>query len=343
MIGNIVNGIVCGRPTPLQIALGVTLSRKSLIEDFSVLGVTCTYDEVRLFKGSAAASASRDPSPIGSAEDGLIQTIAYNFDAEIASPNGLTSTHPLALLITQKIGVLPLKVLTKQVLSVELSKSLDFDFFKAVTSQNSSPEFGGFNIQHARREGKELKASTKSMYRPLIDAKPSGPTTIKTAMEEAKRLTTNLQLYHIALNVQLAFGDDFSNRLGGMHFLMSFVGAVGSLMSNSGLENIMKAAFGGVTKMLTGKNYPQNTRALRLVVEEVLRDTLSSLSSYQELFDELSMKAEASRTTKHWVNNLILPVFLMMIFVWAEREGDWALHLWAVKEMSPTSSHQDTF
>ncbi|KAK3889055.1 hypothetical protein Pcinc_006931 [Petrolisthes cinctipes] len=120
-----------------------------------------------------------------------------------------------------------------------------------------------------------------------------------------------------------------------MHFLTSFVGAVGSLMSNSGLEDIMKAAFGGVTKMLTGKNYPPNTRALRLVVEEALRDTLSSVSSYQELFDELSMKAEASRTTKQWVNNLILPVFLMMIFVRAERESDWALHLWAVKEMIP--------
>ncbi|KAK4317683.1 hypothetical protein Pmani_011244 [Petrolisthes manimaculis] len=106
-------------------------------------------------------------------------------------------------------------------------------------------------------------------------------------------------------------------------------------MSNSGLEDIMKAAFGGVTKMLTGMKYSQNFRALRLVVEEVLRDTLNSVSSYQELFDELSMKAEASHTTKHWVNNLILQVFLMMIFVRVEWEGDWALHLWAVKEMFP--------
>ncbi|KAK4317684.1 hypothetical protein Pmani_008491 [Petrolisthes manimaculis] len=87
MIENIVTGIVCGRPTPLQIPLGVTLSHKSLIEDFSVLGVTCTYDEVHLFKGSAAASASSDPSPNGSADDGLIQTTADNFDEEIASAN----------------------------------------------------------------------------------------------------------------------------------------------------------------------------------------------------------------------------------------------------------------
>ena len=32
---------------------------------------------------------------------GLVQTIADNFDANIASPNGLKSTHSLALLVTQ--------------------------------------------------------------------------------------------------------------------------------------------------------------------------------------------------------------------------------------------------
>ena len=112
--------------------------------------------------------------------------------------------------------------------------------------------------------------------------------------------TTDLQLYRVALNVQWVypnlFGDDCINRLGGMHFLMSFVGAIGSVMSNSGLEDIMKAAFGGVAKMLTGKKYPQNTRALRLVVEEILRDTLYLVDSYH---DKLFKMAEASHTSKH--------------------------------------------
>jgi hypothetical protein len=59
------------------------------------------FIQVRLFKGSATAATSIDPSPIGSANDGLIQAIADNFDAEVASPKGLTSTHSLALLMTQ--------------------------------------------------------------------------------------------------------------------------------------------------------------------------------------------------------------------------------------------------
>ena len=63
------------------------------------------------------------------------------------------------------------------------------------------------------------------------------------------------------------FGEDFILRLEGMHIWMSHVGAVGVLMAGSGLEELMKAAFGGVTLMLTGKNFSQNTRVLRILVE----------------------------------------------------------------------------
>jgi hypothetical protein len=160
----------------------------------------------------------------------------------------------------------------------------------------------------------------------------------KLAGQATTFFTTDLQLYRVVLNVQWVypdlFGGDFIKKLGGMHFLMSFVEVIGSLMRNSGLEDIMKAAFSGVAKMLTSKKYPQNTRALRLIEEEILRDTLYLVDSYHELLDKLFKMAEASRTSNHLVNNLILPVFLM-IFVRAERKGDWPLHLWAVDKMIP--------
>ena len=57
-----------------------------------------------------------------------------------------------------------------------------------------------------------------------------------------------------------------------MHLLMSFIGCTGSLMSNSGFEEILKKSFAGVEKMLTGKKYPMNLRALRMVVEELLQN-----------------------------------------------------------------------
>ena len=42
-------------------------------------------------------------------------------------------------------------------------------------------------------------------------------------------------------------------------------------MADTGLSDIMSSVFGGVSKMLTGKKFPQNVRALRMVAEEALR------------------------------------------------------------------------
>ena len=45
-------------------------------------------------------------------------------------------------------------------------------------------------------------------------------------------------------------------------------------MANTGPSGQLKSAFGGVEKMLSGKNFPQNTRALRVCVEEILQSIL---------------------------------------------------------------------
>ena len=86
---------------------------------------------------------------------------------------------------------------------------------------------------------------------------------------------------------------------------MSYVGAVGILMAGSGLEELMKAAFGGVTKMVTGKNFPQNTKALGIVVEQVLHQILCATPlMFDEHMQELKARASMSRTAKHWVETL---------------------------------------
>ena len=106
-------------------------------------------------------------------------------------------------------------------------------------------------------------------------------------------------------------------------------------MDDSGLEEILKSTFGGVERMLTGKFFPQNTRAFRLLSEEILHGILESVSNHDDLMVFLERKAADSRTTWLWLENLIKPVFIMMLFVRAEREADWLLHLWAVKAMIP--------
>ena len=180
---------------------------------------------------------------------------------------------------------------------------------------------------------------------------PAHPDTMKTAMVEAQRLTqltgqewtlftNDQQLYQIAMHVCWEDNATFSKlvpRLGGMHMLMSFVGCIGYLMTETVLSEIMKSTFAGVPKMLTGKKFPQNIRALRLVVEELLRPLLldPDVQSMAQLKAKLDQYRAMSMTAKQWVDCLIQPILIILLFVRAEREGDWPLHLLAVEEMMP--------
>ncbi|KAG0724951.1 hypothetical protein GWK47_039532 [Chionoecetes opilio] len=69
--------------------------------------------------------------------------------------------------------------------------------------------------------------------------------------------------------------------------LMSFIGGVGTLMASSGLEELMNTAFGGVNKMLSGKKFLQNLRALRMVTEELLRDVIRDSDNMLQLIFNL--------------------------------------------------------
>ena len=75
----------------------------------------------------------------------------------------------------------------------------------------------------------------------------------------------------------------------------------------------MKAAFWGVMKMLTSKNFSQNTGPLRIVGEQVLHEILCEINTVDELMQELKARASTRKTAKQWVENLIyiLPVLLM--------------------------------
>ena len=245
----------------------------------------------------------------------------------------------------------PLKVLCSCIIEKERAEELDFSFMSEINSNDNCPEFNGFNTSVAREQGQALKPKTQAVYLALIDMSPSDPDTMMTVLQEAKRLTNergqkkvvftcDRQLYKVAADVKCAYPNDFSNvilRLGGMHMLMSFVGAIGSLMAGSGLSEILSSTFAGVSKMLTGKKFPQNVRAMRLVSEELLRNIINrgDVMSMEDLLAHLDAAARKSKTSKLWVDWFIKPVFLMMLYIRTEWESDWPLHLVAVKRILP--------
>ena len=62
--------------------------------------------------------------------------------------------------------------------------------------------------------------------------------------------------------------------------------------------------------MLSGKFIPQNLRALRILVEELLRHILPDVALYADLERLLDDLYNQSPTAKLWVTVLIKPILL---------------------------------
>ena len=85
--------------------------------------------------------------------------------------------------------------------------------------------------------------------------------------------------------------------------------------------------------MMTGQNFPMNIRGLRFAVMELLKGLIDDVYSYEDLEKRMEYLAQKCMIAEHWINNLIRPVFLMMLFVRTEREGEFPLHLYACCQM----------
>ena len=128
----------------------------------------------------------------------------------------------------------------------------------------------------------------------------------KDAGQPFSMLTCDQQLFRVMLDIIWANPSrwvGFIPRLGDMHWLMSFAGSVGKLMQNSGLEKLMVSSFAGVDKMLQGKKFPMNIRALRFVVVELLRDHMGSTNKHDDLDKFMDDVSSKSCLAEHWVNN----------------------------------------
>jgi hypothetical protein len=181
--------------------------------------------------------------------------------------------------------------------------------------------------------------------------KPTDPDTVNTAIVNGLRIvqelnqeylviTADQQIYKVIVDILFATHDLITKMmpiLGFMHFLMDFVSCIGTLMADSGLSNILCGTFGSVDKMLQGKKYPQNIRALRLLTEELLRPIVENkeLNNMADLENVLADLSTKSRTTKAWTELVIKPTLLIMQFTRATHEPDYALLITTMNKMLP--------
>ena len=76
LISSMIITIARSKVSTLQVALGLLLQEKKLIEHLYEYGVTASYDEVRRFKISAAYSASQEKEKTLDSKVGLIQGVS---------------------------------------------------------------------------------------------------------------------------------------------------------------------------------------------------------------------------------------------------------------------------
>ena len=194
-----------------------------------------------------------------------------------------------------------------------------------------------------------MSDASRYIYGPFIHAPPSHPDTILTAIKYIEafvqshgqknlHLVVDMQLYKVAIQIKWADPLRWQHLLvrpGGMHTLMSFLGCIGNLMKGSGLEEILNVAYKGVSSMLNGKSWPKALRGLRMVATALLKDYLKAgKDSYSEISSELE-SARSSTTGRLWVDCFIYPVVLAHMFVRAEREANYMLHMYCLTHMIP--------
>ena len=242
--------------------------------------------------------------------------------------------------------------------SVKFGQERDALWLSQVHGSDKPIEWAGFNIQQDRLQNSMKKSKTHVVDGPMIDSSSAHPDTVLTTLiylEKAMRsfgmqythLTVDLQLYQTACLIQWNDPHRWSTLVlhsGMMHTLMSFLGCIGTLMKGSSVDIFISAAFGGLAGIISGKSWNNALRAYRLITAMLLHTFYTSgAKTYQELSDYRETMRHHP-TGRRWVDCLIKPTLLALMFHRGERNGDFLRQQYCLKQMLPyffAAGHQN--
>jgi hypothetical protein len=207
-----------------------------------------------------------------------------------------------------------------------------------VEGRSAHSNFMGF--MHQKYNRSTLKSSIEFLR--IINANPNDMQTIYTTIMRAIKgthespaiITFDLPLFIKASQIIKEQNLGVVLRLGGFHFLKSFLGCIGYLMEDSGLEEAMSVVYGPntVKYILKGAAYSKALRAHFLTDAALVKHMMHGANGSTSLDETLQDLQETSRTAKLWVfyHQLVRRV---QDFIFAERLHDWQGHLNAVAKM----------
>jgi len=249
-------------------------------------------------------------------------------------------------------------------------------FFRS--DESPRPNWSGY--MQATCTGEHKAAGAVNML-PMVDLKPTDASCIYSTLlfvvQQAKHLqvpaaviTFDQPLWMKAVDIAAATGLDIVCRLGGFHIIKSYLGAIGSVMAGSGLEELLGTVYGPdtVVAMMNGNAVSRAVRGHLLVQGALVVKLVQTILDSDQLLDDIhkciadidarkvdssdssvldddalkqieaalsdmktKMSAE-SRTAKLWTRYIDY-VQLLKLFLLAERTSNWYLHLKCIHDM----------
>ena len=227
-------------------------------------------------------------------------------------------------------------------------------------------------LQCSTRAVASQKLASTITFLPIIDLGPSDESCIYSAQRTDPCVTFDQPLWLKGFDIIHAENLPVVCRLGGFYSLMSFLGSVGAIMKESGLEDLLSVVYteNSVMHLLSGKAVSRAIRGhllvesslISLLLEKIKEKTNNGFEELNEFYDSAlddnldeeslhklaktlvykkvtdslaTVKAELSdqsRTSQLWLLYMHI-IYLMKAFIFVERKCNWELHLDVVSEM----------
>ena len=167
--------------------------------------------------------------------------------------------------------------------------------------KNHNPAFEHPNWNGFMKSIHQHQTKEKSLieFLPIIEGDPNDYSTIYTTLMECLRrsqspavITFDLPIWLKATQIVLQSELPIITRLGGFHLLKSFLGSIGTIMADSGLQELIQLVYPGsctAEHILSGGAYAKSIRFHLLasagIAKFILRDIVFSKQEFREMED----------------------------------------------------------
>lgn len=169
----------------------------------------------------------------------------------------------------------------------------------AIKNHNPAFEHPNWNGFMKSIHQPECKEKSLIEFLPIIEGDPNDYSTIYTTLMECLRssqspavITFDLPIWLKATQIVLQSELPIITRLGGFHLLKSFLGSIGAIMADSGLEELIQLVYSGSSTaehILSGGAYAKAIRfhllAFAGITKFVLRDVVFSEQEFKDMED----------------------------------------------------------